>query len=78
MQGLYSLWQGVEWLRMSRRRLATQVGFYTPRVAVICPVKGLEPDLEQNLLALTEFDYAQYEIFFAVAIAKVPSTGGLF
>ena len=73
LQGLYSLWQGVEWLRMSRRRLATQVGFYTPRVAVICPVKGLEPDLEQNLHALTEFDYAQYEIFFAVATAEDPA-----
>jgi len=73
LQGLYSLWQGVSWLRMVSRRLGTQVGFYTPRVAVICPVKGLEPDLEQNLLALTEFDYAQYEIFFAVATAEDPA-----
>ena len=58
---------------MSRRRLGTQVGFYTPRVAVICPVKGLEPGLEQNLHALTQFDYAQYEVFFAVATADDPA-----
>lgn len=73
LQNLYSLWQGVEWLRMSRRRLATQVGFYSPRIAVICPVKGLEPDLEQNLQALTEFDYPQYEVFFAVSTAEDPA-----
>jgi cellulose synthase/poly-beta-1,6-N-acetylglucosamine synthase-like glycosyltransferase len=73
LQGLYSLWQGVQWLAMSRRHLGTQAGFFTPRVAVICPVRGLEPDLEQNLKALTEFDYAQYEIFFAVATAEDPA-----
>ena len=61
LQGVYSLWQGLQWLRMARRRLGTSSGFYRPRVALICPVKGLEPGLEQNLLALTQFDYLQYE-----------------
>ncbi len=49
LQGFYSLWQGVEWLKMARRRLSAATGFYAPRVALICPVKGMEQDLEGNL-----------------------------
>ena len=73
LQGFYSLWQGVEWLKMARRRLGAATGFYAPRVALICPVKGMEQDLEGNLSALTHFDYPQYEIFFAVAAADDPA-----
>ncbi len=67
LQGLYSLWGGVRWLRMAQRRLGTHPGFYAPRVALICPCKGLEPGLAENLAALTRFDYPDYEIFFTVA-----------
>ena len=73
LQGFYSLWQGLEWLKMARRRLSAGTGLYTPRVALICPVKGIEEDLELNLLALTNFDYPQYEIFFAIATAEDPA-----
>lgn len=73
LQGLYGLRQGFQWLEMVRRHLAVPIGFYTPRVAVLCPVKGLELGLEANLLALTEFDYTQYEIFFAIATADDPA-----
>jgi ceramide glucosyltransferase len=73
LQGLYSLWQGLEWLKMARRRASTSSGLYAPRVALICPVKGMEEDLETNLLALTQFDYPQYEIFFAIATAEDPA-----
>jgi len=73
LQGFYSLWQGIQWSQMARRRLGTPPGFYQPRVALFCPVKGLEPGLEQNLTALTEFDYMHYEIFFAVASSDDPA-----
>ena len=72
-QGLYSLWQGVLWLRMARRRLSQPTGFFTPRVALFCPVKGLEPGLEENLTALTLFDYPEYEIFLAVSGVDDPA-----
>src|SRR5438445_13403954 len=75
LQGFYSLWQGLEWLKMARRRLSARAGLYAPRVALICPVKGIEEDLESNLLALTYFDYPQYEIFFAIATAEDPAYG---
>ena len=72
LQGLYSLWQGMMWLRMARRSAAQSSSFYMPRVALLCPLKGLETGLEQNLLALTAFDYLPYEIFFSVASSQDP------
>ena len=72
LQGLYSLWQGMMWLRMARRSVTQSSSFYMPRVALLCPLKGLESGLEQNLLALTDFDYLPYEIFFSVASSRDP------
>lgn len=73
LQGLYNLWEGIRWLAMARARISSHPGFYTPRVAVFCPVKGVDPGLEQNLTVLTEFDYPQYEIFFSLASAEDPA-----
>src|SRR5437879_11376262 len=77
LQGSYSLWEALKWLKMARRRLSARSGLYAPRVALICPVKGVEDDLESDLLALTHFDYPQYEIFFAIATAEDPAYGVL-
>lgn len=68
--GLYLAWQGFEWLVFVRRRMMTDPGFYAPRVAVLCPCRGLEPALERNLVSLTEFDYQNYEVFFLIASAS--------
>src|ERR1700720_4301966 len=73
LQGFYNLWDGLRWLRMAQRRIGSHSGFYAPRVALICPIKGIEPGLEQNLAALTSFDYADYEIFFALASGEDPA-----
>lgn len=73
LQGLHNLWGGLRWLWMAQRRVTRDYGFYTPRVALICPVKGLEPHLEQNLSALCGFDYPDYEVFFAIANADDPA-----
>ena len=71
--GIYSLWDGYEWLRVVRGRLSSHAGFYTPTAAVICPCKGVEPGLEENLMALTRFDYANYEIYFSLATSLDPA-----
>jgi cellulose synthase/poly-beta-1,6-N-acetylglucosamine synthase-like glycosyltransferase len=65
--GIYLIWQGMQWLGYVRRRLHMDPGFYAPRVALLCPCKGMEPGLERNLLALTEFERQNYEIFFILA-----------
>lgn len=71
--GLYSLWDGFQWFRMVRAKLASHAGFYAPVTAVICPCKGLELGLEENLSALTRFDYPNYEIYFALATSLDPA-----
>ncbi len=71
--GLYSLWDGWQWLAYARRRLRSHPGFYAPRVALICPCHGIEPGLEQNLGALAKFDYPTYEIFFVLANGADPA-----
>jgi ceramide glucosyltransferase len=65
--GIYLIGQGIQWLGYVRRRLHMDPGFYAPRVALLCPCKGMEPGLERNLLALTEFERQNYEIFFILA-----------
>ena len=73
LQGLYNLWDGLGWLRLAQRRASTHSGFYAPRVALFCPVKGAEPGLEQNISVLSSFDYPDYEIFFAMASGDDPA-----
>jgi ceramide glucosyltransferase len=73
--GLYLAWQGVLWLGYAKRRLMRDSGFYAPRTAVICPCRGLEPGLEQNLVSLCEFDHQNYELFFVLASENDPAAG---
>ena len=73
LMGAYLIWDGMQWLGYVRRRLHTDPGFYAPRIAVLCPCKGMEPGLERNLVALTEFDRQNYEIFFILASASDPA-----
>jgi ceramide glucosyltransferase len=73
LQGLYNLWDGLGWLRLAQRRAGSHSGFYAPRVALFCPVKGAEPGLEQNISALVSFDYPDYEVFFTMASADDPA-----
>src|SRR5258708_8773052 len=63
----------MQWLGYVRRRLHTDPGFYAPRVAVLCPCKGIEPGPERNLLSLTEFERQNYEIFFILASGSDPA-----
>jgi len=71
--GAYLVWQAWQWLGYVRRHLHTDPGFYTPRVAVLCPCKGIEPGLERNLLSLTEFERQNYDIFFILASGSDPA-----
>jgi ceramide glucosyltransferase len=73
LQGCVSLWSGVGWFRMVRESLAKHAGFYAPQVAVICPCKGEELGLEENLTALARFDYPHYELFIPVASNSDPA-----
>ena len=71
--GIYSLWTGFAWYRFAHERLASHSGFYAPVAALICPCKGAEPGLEDNLKALTRFNYPNYEIYFSLATSLDPA-----
>jgi ceramide glucosyltransferase len=71
--GAYSLWQGIEWYAMVRRRMNSHTGFYAPVAAVICPCKGNELGLEDNLSALAKFDYPNYELYIVLATSLDPA-----
>lgn len=71
--GIYSLWTGYTWYRFAHERLASHSGFYAPVAALICPCKGVEPGLEDNLKALTQFNYPNYEIYFSLATSLDPA-----
>jgi ceramide glucosyltransferase len=73
--GLYLAYEAVRWLGYARRRARSDPGFYSPRTAVLCPCKGVEPGLERNLTALCEFDHQNYEIFFVLASESDPAAG---
>lgn len=70
--GVYLIRQVLQWLGYVRRRLHMDPGFYAPRVALLCPCKGMEPGLERNLVSLTEFERQNYEIFFILASGSDP------
>jgi cellulose synthase/poly-beta-1,6-N-acetylglucosamine synthase-like glycosyltransferase len=71
--GLFLVYESVKWLAYVRRRAATDPGFYSPRTAVLCPCKGMEPGLETNLTALCEFNHQNYEVFFVLAAESDPA-----
>jgi ceramide glucosyltransferase len=71
--GIYSLWTGFEWYRTVRQRVGSHSGFYAPTAAIICPCKGSEFGLAENLTALTQFDYPSYEIYFSLATSLDPA-----
>jgi len=73
--GLYLIYDAAKWLSYARRRAATDPGFYSPRTAVLCPCKGVEPGLERNLSALREFDHQNFEVFFILASESDPGAG---
>ena len=65
--GIWSLWKGFQWAAMAHAHATSQPPIYAPRVALICPCKGVEPGLEANLSALTSQNYPSYELFIVIA-----------
>jgi cellulose synthase/poly-beta-1,6-N-acetylglucosamine synthase-like glycosyltransferase len=80
VQSLIALQDGPRFLALARRRLEEEPPDYSPPATLICPCKGLDPELEVNLRALLAQDYpdpaaggAGLEILFVVADADDPA-----
>lgn len=73
LQSLIALQDGPRFLAFVRRRLSQAVPDFAPPTTLICPCKGLDSDLEANLLALVEQDHLELEVIFVVADAADPA-----
>jgi ceramide glucosyltransferase len=54
--------------RYVSRELARPLTGYTPKVSVILPCKGLDPGFEENIQAIFDQDYPDFEIIFTLAM----------
>ena len=72
-QGAFSLIEGLQFRAFARRALRETDGDFTPKATIIAPCKGLDCDLEQNVRALFNLDYPDYDIVFAIASGDDPS-----
>src|SRR5258708_18346563 len=75
LAGLYLVYEAAKWLSYARRRAGTDPGFYSPRTALLCPCKGMEPGPERNLTALCESHHQNYEALFILATESDPPSG---
>ena len=57
---------GIDYLKYFKRELAKPQLAYTPFATIIAPCKGLDDGLKENLAALLEQDYPEYEVIFVV------------
>lgn len=56
------------------KQLQTDPGSSTcPPIGIIAPCKGLDPGFRDNILALLNLEYPQYEIVFVVALEEDPA-----
>ncbi|HLG16705.1 MAG TPA: glycosyltransferase [Blastocatellia bacterium] len=73
LQGLISLWEGTRFSAFVHRSLQRPSGTFTPKATIIVPCKGIDAKLDENLRALFEQDYPEFEIIFSIASADDPT-----
>lgn len=61
------------WVRWHRRTAARQTSAARPGVSVIKPLRGLDEELEQNLVSFFELDYGPLQLIFACEDAHDPA-----
>jgi ceramide glucosyltransferase len=64
--GYKSLRGGINWLNYFKRELSKPISTFTPFVSIIVPCRGLDEDLQDNLSALFNQNYPNYEVIFVV------------
>ncbi|MEO6394010.1 MAG: glycosyltransferase [Pyrinomonadaceae bacterium] len=72
-QGISSLRGGFRFLAYVREELLRAPSSFTPTVSIIAPCRGLDQGLVDNLRALFQLDYPQYEIVFVTDSADDPA-----
>jgi len=57
---------GIRYLRYFRAELIKPLSSWTPPVSIIAPCRGVDEGLAENLSALGELDYPEFELLFVV------------
>lgn len=71
--GILSVRGGLRFADYVKSEIARPLSSFTPFVSVIAPIRGVDPGLEENLSALFQQDYPDYEIVFVTDAASDPS-----
>ena len=66
---------GIDYLNYFKSELAKPCSNFTPPVSIIAPCKGIDEGLKENLTALIEQDYPDYEVIFVVDDENDPALG---
>ena len=64
--GYKSLRGGIEYLNYFKRELGKPKSDFTPFASIFVPCRGLDQNLHENLSALFQQDYPNYEVVFIV------------
>lgn len=70
-----SLRGGIDYLAFFRSELAKPLSDYTPKATIIAPCRGMDEGLHENLAALFEQDYPEFEVIFVVDDAADEAVG---
>ena len=62
LEGVYSLRNGIGFLRLFRKFRDRPSSDYTPPVVLILPCRGVDPGLDDNLTAYFQLDYPDFRI----------------
>jgi len=71
--GILSVRGGLRFADYVQSEIARLLPSFTPFVSVIAPTRGVDQGLEENLSALFQQDYPDYEIIFVTDTASDPS-----
>ncbi len=72
-----SLRGGIDYLNYFKKELAKPQSDYAPFATVIAPCKGLDNGLEENLSALLDQTYTEYEVIFVVDDKDDPAVSAI-
>jgi cellulose synthase/poly-beta-1,6-N-acetylglucosamine synthase-like glycosyltransferase len=73
IQSVASLRDGFRFLRFVRASRRREPGNFTPAVAIIIPVKGVDAEFESNVARYLAQDYPHYQVVFVVASEQDPA-----
>ncbi len=73
VQGWGSVWVGIRYWNYVREHLRRDPPPYHPSAAVIVPCRGVDPELRENVRALRQQEYPEYEVLFILESRSDPA-----